>query len=72
MRGNQQNVDEFLIEINKKQPIEYIPMETMIRMEEPEDTAQGRITITRNGWGYTALAIETDGDFLSVEKSIDG
>ncbi len=70
MRGNQQNVDEFLIEINKKQPIEYIPMETMIHMEEPEDTAQGRITITRNGWGYTALAIETDGDFLSVEKKV--
>lgn len=70
MRGNQQNVDEFLIEINKKQPIEYIPMETLIRMEEPEDTAQGRITITRNGWGYTALAIETDGDFLSVEKKV--
>lgn len=70
MKGNQQNVDEFLIEINKKQPIEYIPMETHIRMEEPESTAQGRITITRNGWGYTALAIETDGDFLSVEKKV--
>ena len=70
MKGNQLNVDEFLIEINKKQPIEYIPMETLIRMEEPEDTSQGRITITRNGWGYTALAIETDGDFLSVEKKV--
>ncbi|MCM1102708.1 MAG: DUF5717 family protein [bacterium] len=69
-KGNQQNVDEFLVEINKKQPIEYLPMETHIRMEEPEDTAQGRITITRNGWGYTALAIETDGDFLSVEKKV--
>lgn len=70
MKGNQQNVDEFLIEINKKQPVEYIPMETLIRMEEPEDISQGRITITRNGWGYTALAIETDGDFLSVEKKV--
>lgn len=70
MKGNQQNVDEFLIEINKKQPIEYIPMETLIRMEEPEGISQGRITITRNGWGYTALAIETEGDFLSVEKKV--
>ena len=69
-RGNEQNVDEFLIEINKKQRIEYLPMEEHIRIEEPVDIVEGRITITRNGWGYTALAIETDGDFLFVERKV--
>ncbi len=69
-RGNEPNVDEFLVEINKKQRIEYLAMEEYIRMEEPIGVAEGRITITRNGWGYTALAIETDGDFLFVEKKV--
>ncbi len=69
-RGNEQNVDEFLVEINKKQRIEYVPMEDRIRMEDPSEVTEGRITVTRNGWGYTALAIETDGDFLSVEKKV--
>lgn len=69
-RGNEQNVDEFLVQINKKQRIEYLAMEERIRMEEPIGVAEGRITITRNGWGYTALAIETDGDFLFVEKKL--
>lgn len=70
VRGNEQNVDEFLVEVNKKQPITYQPMEERIRMEDPEGVAEGRITVTRNGWGYTALAVETDGDFLSVEKKV--
>ena len=69
-RGNEQNVDEFLIEINKKQKIEYLRMEDHIRIEEPVDVVEGRITVTRNGWGYTALAVETDGDFLFVEKKV--
>lgn len=69
-RGNEQNVDEFLVEINKKQKIEYLPMEDHIRIEEPVGMTEGRITITRNGWGYTALAVETDGDFLFVEKKV--
>ncbi len=69
-QGNGQNVDEFLVEINKKQPVEYLPMEDHIRIEEPSGVFQGRITITKSGWGYTALALETDGDFLSVEKKV--
>lgn len=67
-RGNEQNVDEFLVEINKKQPTEYIPMEETIRIDAPDGISQGKVTITRNGWGFTQLFLETDGDFLSVEK----
>lgn len=68
--GNEQNVDEFLVEISKKEPIRYVPMEEHIRLEDPEGVSQGRITVTRSGWGYTALAVETDGEFLSVEKKV--
>ena len=68
--GNEQNVDEFLIQINKKSKTEYIPMESLIRIDAPNGMSEGKATITRNGWGYTRLTVETDGDFLSVEKDV--
>ncbi len=66
--GNEHNVDEFLVRINKKSHIQYIPMEEEIRVDSPYGDSAGRATITRNGWGYTKLYVETEGDFLSVEK----
>lgn len=69
-RGNEQNMDEFLVAIGKKEAIDYIPMEDSVRMEEPIGVVEGRITLTRNGWGYTALAIETEGDFLYLEHNV--
>ena len=68
--GNEQNVDEFLIKINKKTRTEYIPMESCIRLDAPYGISEGKATITRNGWGYTNLRVLTDGDFLSVEKEV--
>lgn len=65
--GNRQNVEEFLIGINKKQKIEYLLDTYEIRIEEPEGIVEKEVLITRNGWGYTALTIETEGDFLYTE-----
>uniref|UniRef100_UPI004055D5C7 DUF5717 family protein n=1 Tax=Acetatifactor sp. TaxID=1872090 RepID=UPI004055D5C7 len=71
--GNEQNVEEFLIQINKKQRVEYLVEEKEVVLEP--GTAEGtyrmleqEIEIVRNGWGYTALNIECDGDFLFTEK----
>lgn len=66
--GNEQNVEEFLLEINKKQKVEYVPEKTEIFIDDPADTAKYSLTITKNGWGYTFLRIETEGEFLTVEK----
>lgn len=70
INGNEQNVDEFLINIHKKKRTEYIPMEELIRIDAPFGVSEGKATITRNGWGYTRLLIETDGDFITVEKEV--
>ncbi|MBQ6887890.1 MAG: hypothetical protein IJN54_10295 [Lachnospiraceae bacterium] len=67
-KGNGQNLEEFLLVINKKQKTEYLLEESHIRVENPEGISEGKISITKNGWGYTFLNIETEGDFLSVEK----
>lgn len=68
--GNEQAVEEFLIGINKKQKIEYLADTDYIRLENPEGVVETGVTITRNGWGYTRLQIETEGDFLFTEKEV--
>lgn len=65
---NEQNVEEFLIGINKKQKIEYLVDVKELRLEDPEGIVENAVTITRNGWGYTNLHLETEGGFLYIEK----
>lgn len=66
--GNEQNVEEFLIEINKKQRVEYVPDVEEICIEDPDGAGEYGISLQRNGWGHTFLRVETDGDFLLPEK----
>lgn len=68
--GNRQNMEEFLITINKKQKIEYLTEEAEIRLDDPEGMAEDSIGITKNGWGYVNLEIVIEGDFLYTEKEI--
>ena len=64
--GNEHNVEEFLLEIHKKKPVEYIPEETQIKIENPTPLSRYALVVNRNGWGYTHLRIETEGDFLNI------
>ncbi len=66
--GNEQNVEEFLVSVNKKQPIEYIPERDTISLNDPSYIVEEYISVTRNGWGYTSLHVETDCDFVSFSK----
>ncbi|MBQ7359118.1 MAG: hypothetical protein IJW63_03365 [Lachnospiraceae bacterium] len=66
--GNRQNMEEFLISINKKQKIEYLTEEDRLFIEDPEGVAMSEINIIKNGWGYVNLEIYVDGDFLYTEK----
>lgn len=68
VRDNEHNVEEFLLEINKKRPVEYIPEETEIRIEDPAEEMRYTLAVHRNGWGYTHFRIETEGDFLRTEE----
>lgn len=69
--GNEQNVEEFLIHINKKQKVEYLTEEKEIQLEAAGDfleVLEKELHIVRNGWGYTRLYIELSGNFLFTEK----
>lgn len=67
--GNEQNMEEFLLHINKKQAVTYTPHTYQMEFENVSEIQANEIMLTRNGWGYTFLRIEADGDFLSVENS---
>lgn len=67
--GNEQNMEEFLLHINKKQAVSYTPHTYQLEYENVSEILANEIMITKNGWGYTFLRVETEGDFLSVENS---
>ncbi len=69
-KGNEQNVEEFLIEISKKTPIVYhFDIEGFL-LEDVQDSTQRQIVVTRSGWGYSFLRISVEGDFLSTDREV--
>ncbi len=73
--GNEQNVEEFLIRINKKQKTGFVVREDTLWMElesMPYDVIETELNIKRNGWGYTALHVECEGEFVFTQKEFLG
>ncbi len=68
--GNEQCVEEFLIATNKKQKVEYIPSRKNLSLSATGEVTEEMITILRNGWGYTHLKVNTEGEFLFTEKTV--
>lgn len=66
----EQNVEEFLLEVKKKQKVEFLLEESEVRIDNPVDGAESRLVINRNGWGYSELFLEAEGDFLVLEKEV--
>ncbi|MGN0377139.1 MAG: DUF5717 family protein [Suilimivivens sp.] len=66
----EQNVEEFLLEIKKKQKVDFFLEETEIRIDSPKEDMEYKVVINRNGWGFSELQIETEGDFLVLEKDM--
>lgn len=73
--GNGQNMEEFLVSAGKKPPVEYLfPAGELVvnasgsRKSEPQLCET--FVLRKNGWGYTRLMVEAEGDFLSLEKKV--
>lgn len=71
--GWEQNVEEFLIQINKKQKVEFLTEEEALNVELSVGEAgsvvsERELSVVRNGWGYTKLFVECRGEFLFTEK----
>lgn len=74
--GNEQNVEEFLIATQKKQPVQFLSEVQQIRLDLPYARITGQeaieyvLRISKNGWGYISLKPEIHGDFLSAAENI--
>ena len=69
VKGNKnRNVDEFLIGVNKKKPMEFVTDKTTLKLTNPVDMAPQVLQIARNGWGYVSISVETDAEFIVLEK----
>lgn len=68
-KGRGQCVEEFLINANKKQKVEFIAEaeQLSVKVDGPQ-VLERELNIVRNGWGFTQLFVECRGDFLFTEK----
>ena len=73
--GQEQNVEEFLVQVNKKQKVDFLVEEKELVLDlgaEPgtEGVAERELSVVRNGWGFTRLFVECRGEFLFTEKEM--
>ena len=68
--GNQFNMEKFLQIAHKKVPPAYGFDCKEIDMDISEAEVPGEITVRREGWGYSRLAISVQGDFLENDTEI--
>ncbi|MDR2546970.1 MAG: DUF5717 family protein [Lachnospiraceae bacterium] len=68
--ANEQHMEEFLLTIKKKQKIDYLVKEAAYTVSAPSEPTEYVITVTRNGWGHTALSCSAAGGFLELEKTM--
>jgi len=70
-RNREQAMEEFLIQANKKQRVEFITdTDRLLFSVEGQDMTEHGISIVRNGWGYTQLSVTCKGDFFYTEKEV--
>lgn len=68
--GNEQNVEEFLLMVHKKKAMEYVLTKTEAAFEMIRGCQQEKLTVERNGWGYSRLFLKAEGAFLRLEKKV--
>ncbi|RDU22314.1 DUF5717 family protein [Anaerosacchariphilus polymeriproducens] len=69
---NEQNMEAFLIAINKKSKVEFQldNANPEIMFENLEENISEKIVITKNNWGYLYLEVKTDMPFIQISKSV--
>ena len=63
---NEANIDEFLVEIKKKDRIKYTVDEKDIVITNPKSEITKKIVVEKNTWGYVNIDVRSDGGFVFV------
>ena len=65
-----QNLEEFLIGINKKQPVELSVSRTEAEYNDITDDIRDSFEIIKSNWGYVEISIDTDAHFIKLPKKV--
>ena len=69
IKDSRQNMEEFLISIHKKRAVEIDIPEEMMEIPHIKENMHIEFPITRIGWGFTNIEINTDQEFVKLQKS---
>ena len=69
-RPSGQNMEEFLIGVNKKQPVSISVDKSEEIFMASKAPQSGCFTITKDNWGYTEIRLRTDCEFIKLSKPV--
>lgn len=69
-RPSGQNMEEFLIGVNKKQPVSISVDKSEEIFMDSKEPQSGCFTITKDNWGYTEIRLHTDCEFIKLSKPV--
>ena len=69
-RPSGQNMEEFLIGVNKKQPVSISVDKSEEIFMDSKEPQSGCFTITKDNWGYTEIRLRTDCEFIKLSKPV--
>lgn len=69
-RPSGQNMEEFLIGVNKKQPVSISVDKSEEIFMDSKEPHSGCFTITKDNWGYTEIRLRTDCEFIKLSKPV--
>lgn len=69
-RPSGQNMEEFLIGVNKKKPVSISVDKSEKIFMASKEPQSGCFTITKDNWGYTEIRLRTDCEFIKLSKPV--
>lgn len=69
-RPSGQNMEEFLIGVNKKQPVSISVDKSEDIFMASKEPQSGCFTITKDNWGCTEIRLRTDCEFIKLSKPV--
>ena len=67
-RPSMQNMEEFLIGIQKKNPVHFTLDQNHLDLSDMAETLRQTVTLKKDEWGYLAISITCDADFLRLSE----
>lgn len=66
---NEQNMDEFLVAVKKKDRLSYTVDTSEIYVSHANEEIAKTIKVSKSGWGYISIDVSSDGNFIYLPKT---